>query len=326
MLNTLKSLTLAAALALPLSTAVTAQDLTIEQIVASPQFKQAIAKYIADNPLQIRDALYSADKVEYENSLKTLETNFKKYGHYLTDPDQTFAAVAGEKNAPVHLVEFFDFNCPACISAHEQIYASQKNGSARVTYVSAPFKGHDSIFKTRMLLAISEMGKFTPDVITMLYDMPHQRDPATANYSHHLAEFSNIFGLDLAKLTEMTRVKTPDEYYQLMLQTAGKLGITGFKNSLDQFLATSNRKLDGLFTSHVLVAANIDGMAFIEQMDTDTVTKNLLRNTYMTRTHDVRSTPSFTIDGKSHIGAQDLNQRIFSAKVAAANKSTAKSR
>ncbi|PRX74443.1 protein-disulfide isomerase [Bacillus sp. V-88] len=80
-------------------------------------------------------------------------------------PDTNNQPLLGEKDAPVSVVEFGDFKCPACKAWGERIYPQLKEdfidtGKANLSYVNVLFHGEES---TLGALAAESVFKNDPD-------------------------------------------------------------------------------------------------------------------------------------------------------------------
>ncbi|MGP4081813.1 DsbA family protein [Pseudalkalibacillus sp. R45] len=90
----------------------------------------------------------------------------------------------GEEDAPVKMVEFFDFKCPHCAEFAEQVYPQIKadyidTGKAQMTFINKPFMGADS--STAALVGEALFAQ-KPDAYMEYYDLvlENQGDPNEA--------------------------------------------------------------------------------------------------------------------------------------------------
>ncbi|WP_261130003.1 DsbA family protein [Bacillus sp. Marseille-Q3570] len=90
----------------------------------------------------------------------------------------------GEEDAPVKIVEFFDFKCPHCAEFAEQVYPQIKadyldTGKAQMVFINKPFMGADSF--TAALVGEAVFAQ-KPDAYMQYYDLvlENQGDPNEA--------------------------------------------------------------------------------------------------------------------------------------------------
>lgn len=113
----------------------------------------------------------------------------------------------GDKDAPVKLVEFFDFKCPHCAVFAQQVYPKIKKdfidtGKANMTFINKPFLAPDSITAASVGEAVF---KQKPDAFLTYYDavLENQGDMqenwATEKFLIGLIE-ENVEGIDLDQL------------------------------------------------------------------------------------------------------------------------------
>jgi protein-disulfide isomerase len=68
----------------------------------------------------------------------------------------------GPKDAPITIVEFFDYKCPYCKAANDWLFkqADNRNGQVRVIFKEFPILSEDSIAMARAGLAANRQGKY----------------------------------------------------------------------------------------------------------------------------------------------------------------------
>ncbi|MGM7700309.1 DsbA family protein [Pseudalkalibacillus sp. Hm43] len=115
----------------------------------------------------------------------------------------------GEEDAPVKLVEFFDFKCPHCASFAQQVYPQIKadfidTGKASMTFINKPFLAPDSFTAALVGEAVYEQN---PDAFIQYYDavlanQGEMSEPwATEEFLFDLVE-KNVDGIDVDQLKE----------------------------------------------------------------------------------------------------------------------------
>jgi protein-disulfide isomerase len=90
----------------------------------------------------------------------------------------------GEEDAPVSIVEFGDFKCPACKAWGEQIYPRLKSdfidtGKANLTYVNVLFHGEESILAAQ---AAESVFKNDPESYWDFHKELYNEQPAGGNH------------------------------------------------------------------------------------------------------------------------------------------------
>jgi protein-disulfide isomerase len=111
---------------------------------------EAIVKdYLLKNPEILVEAFTELDRRQTEASFARL------VGH---DNDPSI----GPKNAPITIVEFFDYNCGYCKAANDWVFkqASSRNGEVRVIFKEFPILREDSSVAARAALAADRQGKY----------------------------------------------------------------------------------------------------------------------------------------------------------------------
>jgi protein-disulfide isomerase len=83
--------------------------------------------------------------------------------HHAKFVDGKHAIQEGNKNAPITIVEFFDYQCSACAATYPELHKflqspyAQKN--VRVVYRSFPFFGPASVYAAKAVIAAEAQGK-----------------------------------------------------------------------------------------------------------------------------------------------------------------------
>ena len=140
--------------------------------------------------------------------------------------ERPYSWSVGNKDAKVHLVEFFDPACETCAQFHPLVKEIMKKneGKIRLTLRYAPYhQGSDQVVK--MLEAARKQGKFT-QTLEMMF--------ATQKYwaSHHkpnpqiLWQFLPKLGLDIDKLVKDMKDPSMDKLIAQELADAKALGAT----------------------------------------------------------------------------------------------------
>jgi len=133
----------------------TAQDFTEEEI------KQLALQAILENPQIVMEALSILQQREEEEAAAQARTSLED-GRDLLENDPN-APVHGNPEGDVTVVEFFDYNCPYCRRAGDEVTALLKgDANVRVVYREWPILGDGSVFAARAALASRQQGKYVP--------------------------------------------------------------------------------------------------------------------------------------------------------------------
>ncbi len=136
-------------------------------IFAAPVFNStqtaAIQKiahdYIVQNPQVLVEASQTLQNQQFANmKVKAIAAAKKNADDLLRKKDDL---VSGNVNGSVTLVEFFDYQCPACRSMEPTIESIQKaNPDLRIVYKVFPIHGADSILGAVAAYSAYKQGKF----------------------------------------------------------------------------------------------------------------------------------------------------------------------
>ena len=110
----------------------------------------------------------------------------------LNDPD---APTAGNPNGDLTIVDFFDYNCPFCKKAAQNLERLVKtDGKIRLVYKDWPILGPTSIIGARIALAAKYQGKYL-DVHHALMNIPGEGIP-----QERMIEEVRKTGIDMDRL------------------------------------------------------------------------------------------------------------------------------
>lgn len=172
------------------------------------QVRQVVRDYLVNDPELLKDAL-DALAARQDNARWT----------EMKDAQHDFAI--GPENAPITIVEFFDYRCPYCHAAAEWVFETARNRrDVRVIFKEFPVLGPESAEAARAAIAVLKQGKYQPfhqalmafrgdltsdaidtiarqngvDVARMRRDMANPAIDEIINRNHELAVASNITG------------------------------------------------------------------------------------------------------------------------------------
>ncbi|MDB2407659.1 DsbA family protein [Jannaschia sp.] len=143
--------------ALALSTMLTlpaaAQEFSEEEI------KQLALQAILENPEIVMEAVSILQQRDEDQAAADARTTLND-GRDMLERDPN-APVLGNPDGDVTVVEFFDYNCPYCRRAGEQVAALlERDDNVRIVYREWPILGDGSDFAARAALASREQGKY----------------------------------------------------------------------------------------------------------------------------------------------------------------------
>jgi protein-disulfide isomerase len=208
----MRHLLLTAAIALMPLTA-SAQEMTEDQI------KQLALEAILENPQIIMEAvaLLEAQRVEAE-AVANAEVLRDQREFLLNDPN---APTMGSADASAVIVEFFDYNCPYCKRAANDVKALlAADPDVRVVYREWPILGEASVLASRAALAARAQGKYE-EMHWALMEMRGRAEEASI-----LAAARNI-GLDIAQLEIDMQSDAVNAHIDASRALAQSLGFTG---------------------------------------------------------------------------------------------------
>jgi len=123
------------------------------------QVNKLIHDYFLNNPKALIDAIEHAEasvKDEDQNQAKaTLESHREALEQDPTSP------VLGNPKGDVTIVEFFDYRCPYCkLTAPTLQTLIGQDGNIRLVMKEFPILGKESVFASRIALAVRKHGKY----------------------------------------------------------------------------------------------------------------------------------------------------------------------
>ncbi len=133
------------------------------------------------------EATEAQAREEYEHKYKSTDAPVKL--------DISKAPHEGATDAPVRLVEFFDYGCPHCQAFKPMMdqVLSDEQGKVGAYFLMFPLEKHpDSKSAAQAALAANAQGKFS-QMHTMLFEKTPQHD------HDHVTEYAKQLGLDMTK-------------------------------------------------------------------------------------------------------------------------------
>jgi len=144
------------------------------------------------------------DEANEQQAREEYEHKYKPTGDKV-NVDISKAPHEGATDAPVKLIEFFDYGCPHCAAFKpmmEQVLADEQ-GKVGSYFMMFPLEKHpDSKSAAQAALAANAQGKFKP-MHDMLFDKTPQHD------HEHVTEYAKAIGLDMAKFAADYQAAAP---------------------------------------------------------------------------------------------------------------------
>jgi protein-disulfide isomerase len=157
------------------------------------EIEKIVREYLLANPgiiLEMRDALEARKRVEQEEKQK-LTLAAEKDALYKSANQIAIGAV----DAPVTVVEFFDYNCGFCQRALDDMNRLVKAGNVRFILKEFPVLGEESVEAARISIAFNRlMPMKAAEFHRLLLGAPGRKDGKIA------LEVAKSLGADTAKL------------------------------------------------------------------------------------------------------------------------------
>lgn len=186
--------------------------------LSEDRVKELVLETIRENPKIIREAIELLQRQQQDEQAKQLKGVLSNNRDTIErDPN---APVLGNPEGRVTVVEFFDYNCPYCKRAMNDVKSLiQNDKDVRLVYREFPILGEGSVFATRAALASRKQGKYE-EMHWKLMSLKRAEKSSVLKVASEL-------GLDLEKLKSDMKAPEVDEHIQKSMKLAGMLGING---------------------------------------------------------------------------------------------------
>ncbi|MCA0871414.1 DsbA family protein [Seohaeicola saemankumensis] len=181
--------------------------------------KELVLEAIRENPGIVMEAvaLLEAQKATAQDAARVtaLETERDRIER---DPN---APVLGNPEGDVTVVEFFDYNCPYCRRAMDEVkglLAADQN--VRLVYREWPILGDGSVFAAKAALAAREQGKYE-EFHWALMGMQGRAEESS------VMRIAEMVGLDTDKLRRDMKAPEVAEHIETSMQLSQALGFNG---------------------------------------------------------------------------------------------------
>jgi len=186
-----------------------AQALTEEEV------KELALEAIIENPQIIMEALAI---LEEQRQVARAQDLLRQRDFLESDPNAPFV---GNAEGETVVVEFFDYNCPYCKRAADNVKALlEADEDVRVVYREWPILGEGSVFASRAALAARAQGKYE-EMHWGLMEMRGRADEAS------VLALARSVGLDVDQLRVDMDSDAVNNHIATSRQLAQNLGFTG---------------------------------------------------------------------------------------------------
>ena len=197
----------AVVLALP----VAAQELDEDRV------RELVLETIRENPGIVMEALGVLQSRQEEAQAAAAET-------LLAERREEFVAgapVLGNPDGDVTVVEFFDYNCPYCKRASEEVATLlADDANVRMVMREWPILGEGSVFAARAALAAREQDKYHEFHDAMM-SLPGRADEAS------VLDVAERVGLDLDRLRTDMEAPEIDDHIRKSMELTQALNLSG---------------------------------------------------------------------------------------------------
>lgn len=191
-----------------------------------------VTEAIEANPTKFIDALNNAVKVAQEGEGKRRQEEEKKaledsYNNPLEPQIRADESFRGNKDAPITLVEYSDFECPFCSRGFNTVMELMKkyDGKIRFVYKHLPLSFHpqampaSQYFEAIRLQSAEKAWKF--------HDKIYQEQRSLQNGEKFLKKIAQELKVDMAKLEKDVKSEAVQKRIDADMEEAAKFGFQG---------------------------------------------------------------------------------------------------
>ncbi|MGJ3231532.1 MAG: DsbA family protein [Oceanicaulis sp.] len=186
------------------------------------EIEQIVRSYILENPEIIEEALIElqlrARQREMQGQADAVQSQADRIFDDARDP------VAGRADAPITVVEFFDYRCPYCTMTNDWVQTTLEEHGDQVRFVfkEFPINGAASLEAARAALAV---WRLQPDLYTDLHDrMMSASGPLP---SQRIDEIARDVGVDVSAMRAEMESEEITAHLQDTRQLAQSIGRVG---------------------------------------------------------------------------------------------------
>jgi protein-disulfide isomerase len=187
--------------------------------MARSEVEAIVKDYLLQNPEILVEAFTELDRRHNEES-------FAKLVSHDNDPS------IGPKNAPVTIVEFFDYNCGYCKAANDWVIrqANSRDGKVRVVFKEFPILRESSKLASKAAFAADKQGKYREMHVALmksraLAPMTEDGKEDLAGTAKEIDRVAKSVGLNLDKLHKDMQSDALELRIQSVHQEAASTGI-----------------------------------------------------------------------------------------------------
>lgn len=203
----------ALAIALALAAPAAAEELSPEEV------KRLALEAILENPEIVMEAVAILREREEAAQAEATKAAIAELGQMLeADPN---APVLGNPDGDVTVVEFFDYNCPYCKQASDEVKALlAADPEIRLVYREWPILGEGSVYAARAALAAREQGKYAEFHWALMADRARKDEAG-------VLRIAEAVGLDVERLREDMEAEAVMSHIAQSMAMAESLGFSG---------------------------------------------------------------------------------------------------
>lgn len=195
------------------------------------ELRALVRAYLVNNPEVIEEALRALEERRFGDAVRRIENEPRAYA-------------MGPRDAPVTIVEFFDYRCPYCHRAADWLFATaaRHRDDVRVVFLELPSLGPESLEASRAAIASLKQGRYRAFHRAL---MGHQG----ALSSERIDQIARQSGVDVARMRRDMRDPEVDRLIEdahAMARDAGGQGTPFFLVNGEPVYGFDPARLDAL--------------------------------------------------------------------------------
>ena len=215
--------------ALVMAVACTSKDDLKKMMKENPEI---ITEAIEANPEKFIDALNNAVKAAQEGQGKKREVDEKKaledsFNNPVLAEIRSDESFRGEKDAPITLIEYSDFECPFCSRGFNTVMELMEKykGKIRFAYKHLPLSFHPQAMPASQYYEAIRLQ--SPEKAWQFHDAIYKNQRALQNGEKFLKEEAKKIKVDMAKLAKDIKSEVVQKRIDADMAEAGKFGFQG---------------------------------------------------------------------------------------------------
>lgn len=216
---------------------------------------EIITEAIEANPAKFIDALNNAVKIAQEGEGKRREEEEKKaledsFNNPLQANIRADESFRGNKDAPITLIEYSDFECPFCARGYATVMELMKkyDGKIRFAYKHLPLSFHPQAMPASQYYEAIRLQ--SPEKAWKFHDAIYNNQRALQNGEKFLEAEAKKLGVDMAKLKKDVKSEAVQKRIDEDMAEAAKFGFQGTPGFL----------LNGIPVKGAYPASHFDGI------------------------------------------------------------------